>query len=144
MASCVTQRVEFECCYLIDKELNAHRYRFEVTVEGNQFRLDKGCLISFESLKKYMKQVVPDKSFLFDSSTYNIGKDIAFIMGSKGVKISSCPYILSAENICSAMSQDLQRLLDSQEPGVTVVSSTLRENTGSFVSWKPSVRTTLT
>ncbi len=142
MPSRVTQRVEFECCYLLETELNAHRYRFDVTVESDGPRRDKRYIISFQELTDCMKKVVPDKSFLFDTTTYNVGKDIAFILGSKGVKISGCPYMLSAENICSAASQDLQRLLDDKFPGVKIVSSSLKETTGSFVSWRPNVKIT--
>jgi 6-pyruvoyl-tetrahydropterin synthase len=133
----VSQVCEFECCYLIDKTLNAHRYKFEVTVECNQRSADNGYVIDFATLLDYMNWVVPKNTFLFDTTTNNIGRDVAFVMGQRGVSIQGVSFTLCAEGICSSISKALQDILDFREPGVTIVSARLRENNTSFVSWQP-------
>lgn len=140
MPSQVTHRMEFECCYLINKDVNAHRYRLEVTVEGPQRFEDFGSVIEFSKLREYVKSVVPDKSFLIDTSTENLGRDVGFMLGTRGVSVRAYSFQLSAENLCSNIGKQLQSILDSEEPGVTVVEVKLRENNDSFASWRPDVR----
>lgn len=135
MSSKVTQVCEFECCYLIGTELNAHRYKLEITVMGPQHTEDCGKVIDFSVLLKYMFDVVPDKCFLFDTSSQNIGREVAFILGQRNIKICGCFFTLSAENICNDIVHSLQDILNTKEPGVQIVSARLRETPSSFVSW---------
>lgn len=136
----VTCKIEFECCYLVDTELNAHRYQFEVTVNGRQRLQDNGTVIEFETLHHAMKEVAPRNAFLFDTSSNNVGRDIAFIMGQRGVKVVGVGFPLSAENICSHLVYELQDNLNKLNPGVTVTYAALRETPKSYVSWKPDFR----
>ncbi len=138
MASQVTQSCEFECCYLIDRSLNAHRYRIEVTVEGPQREEDYGYVIEFSKLKTYIQSVVPDGSFIFDTVSQNIGRDVAFTLGQRGVSVCGMPFHLCAESLCNYISTTLQDVLNKNEPGVTIVVSKLRENGTSYVSWRPN------
>lgn len=137
MAAQVTQVCEFECCYVVDKQLNAHRYKVEVTVDGPQREEDLGYVIEFSKLSEYLRSILPDKRFIFETVSQNIGREIAFTMGQRGIAIQGYSFILSAENILTGIVQDLQSVLDIKEPGVRVVSAKLRENTSSYVTWKP-------
>ena len=143
LASQVTQSCEFECCYLIDKSLNAHRYRLEVTVEGPQREEDYGYVMEFSKLHNYIKSVVPDGMFIFDTSSSNVGRDVAFILGQRGIPVKGLPFALCAESICNYISTSLQSILDHKEPGVNIVVSKLRENSTSYVSWRPAVSYTV-
>lgn len=131
----VSQRVEFECSYIFGTELNAHRYKFEVTVIGPQREEDNGIVIDFKSLKNYMNSVICDHAFLYQSTVENPGKTVAFILARAGVKCVGFPFMINAENMCKYFVQDLQSILNEHEPGVTVVSAKLRETNDSYTSW---------
>lgn len=132
----VTKRLEFECCYVYRKEIHAHRYKLEVTVEGPQRFDDYGVVISFDELLKYMKEIVPDKTFIY------------FVKDNDGVSISNafgdCNYPtlgfndpISAETLCKYLAFSLQDKLNILEPGINIIDLKLREDSNSFVSWKP-------
>ena len=138
MTTKVTTRAEFECCYIFDSILNAHRYRIEITVDGPQRQEDLGSVIEFSKLKKYVMTVVPNNTFIFDATCENAGRDVAFTMGKHGIKIMAVSFVLSAENICNYIVSTLQQILDLNEPGVKITNAKLRENNDSYVSWDAS------
>lgn len=134
MAIEVTQRVEFECCYIVNDELNAHRYRFEVTVNGPQREQDMGAVIDFRQLRNYMDTVCFDRKFLYSSQDMNtVVVGVANALPDKFKE--RVDFLLSAENICKELVNRIQFILDRIEPGVTVISAKLRENSESFASW---------
>lgn len=134
MAIEVTQRVEFECCYIANQELNAHRYRFEATVIGPQREQDMGAVIDFHQLQRYMRGVSYDKKFLYSSQ--DMDRVVMGVVNALPDKFKErVEFQLSAENICKDMVSRLQFALDRVEPGVTVIGAKLRENTDSFASW---------
>ncbi len=130
----VTQRIEFECCYLFYGVLEAHRCKMEVTVAGPQRFEDHGVVITYAALQDYMKQVVPDRSFVYcrsDPSGLYVGK--AFQDVNCSVKEYDFP--ISAENLCKHFAEELQDLFDVKEPGIHILDMKLREDNNSFVSW---------
>ena len=131
----VTKRLEFECCYVYRKEIHAHRYKLEVTVQGPQRFGDYGVVISFDNLLKYMKQVVPDKSFIYDTKEAS-GTYIGLAFQDYGYKAIGFDMSISAENICNYLALSLQDILDVKEPGIQIIDLKLREDSNSFVSWK--------
>ena len=130
----VTQRVEFECCYIANHELNAHRYKFEATVKGPQREHDFGTVIDFRNLRNHMQSVVWDKKFLYNKYDRDtIVKKVVSDLPDEF--LAETDVDLSAENICKLLVSRLQKVLDFQDPGVTVISAKLRETSDSFASW---------
>ena len=131
----VTKRVEFECCYLYNKQIEAHNCKLEVTVEGPQRFNDFGRVISYEDLTRYMKYVVPDKTFLYSSDDYD-GNHVAIALLDVGCRTGEYEFPISAENLCKHFADTLQDLLDKKEPGLRIIDLKLREDNNSYVSWK--------
>lgn len=132
----VTQRIEFECCYIFYGNLEAHRCKLEVTVEGPQRFQDLGVVISYEQLRNYMKQIVPDKAFVYCDRDYNYGVVIAEAFDKVNCRTKSYPFAISGENLCKHFVDELQDTLDHHEPGIRITSMKLREDNNSFVSWR--------
>lgn len=131
----VTKRVEFECCYICDRHIEAHHCKLEVTVEGPQRFNDFGRVIKYEDLTRYMKYVVPDKSFIFcDTDPDGVLVSKAFI--DVGCTALGYEFEISAENLCKHFADTLQDLFDKKEPGIQIIDLKLREDNNSFVSWK--------
>lgn len=131
----VTRRVEFECCYIYNNQIEAHRCKLEVTVEGPQRFEDFGTVISFESLRRYILSVVPDKTFLCDAND-PASKHVGDAFIDAGCRVLVCEFSISAENLCTYIAEKLQHLLNIGEPGIQIVELKLRENNDSYVSWR--------
>ena len=131
----VTKRVDFECCYLYNKQIEAHNCKLEVTVEGPQRFNDFGRVITYEDLTRYMKYVVPDKAFLYSSDDCD-GNHVASAFLDVGCRTYSYDFQISAENLCKHFADTLQDLLDKKEPGIRILDLKLREDNNSYVSWK--------
>ena len=130
----VTKRLEFECCYVYRDEIHAHRYKLEVTVQGPQRYNDYGVVLSFDELLRYMKQTVPDKTFVYyvkDAA----GTYISKAFHDYNYRTLGFEFPISAENICNHLALSLQDELDIHEPGIQIVDLKLREDNNSFVSW---------
>lgn len=135
----VTKRIEFECCYIYNKQVEAHRCKLEVTVEGPQRYYDLGRVITYEELSNYMKDVVPNHSFLYHDEDMK-SMMVALAFQQAGCKVTEYPFPISAENLCSHIAESLQTILDSKEPGIRILDLKLREDNNSYVSWKKNVQ----
>lgn len=135
----ISQRTEFECVYVSDHEINAHRYRLEVTAECPQRTVDGGIILDFKKFKKYLIDLVPDKYYIYSlvqDSTYNRdGEELARVFQSLGYLTTAYNFLLSCENLCSYFAMMLQEIFNVREPGVVVTSVKLRENSDSFAAW---------
>ena len=130
----VTQRVEFECCYIFNGEIESHRCKMEVTVEGPQRYQDHGVVITYDSLRKYMLSVVPNKSFLYSIEDVD-GVRVNKAFTDAGCRTQGYNFPLSSENLCKHFAETLQALFDTAEPGIVILNMKLREDNNSFVSW---------
>lgn len=147
----VTQRCEFECAYIMEKdlskdyilgdepdegfELNSHRYRVEASVVSSK---DSNIVVEFRKLKQYLQAVLPDKCFLSSASGERLPGELSVISGLKslGISVIDLYFPLSAENLVTYVAEQLQLLLTrAYDSCVTVVSVKLRENNDSFVEW---------
>ena len=131
----VTKRIEFECCYIQNRQIEAHRCKLEATVEGPQRFEDFGRVITYENLQKYMKAMVPDKTFLYQWHEEK-AVAVAKAFNDAGCKTLPFEFEISAENLCSYFVKSLQDILDKKEPGITILEMKLREDNNSYVSWK--------
>lgn len=147
----VTQRCEFECAYIMEKdlskdyilgdepeegfELNCHRYKVEASVMSNK---DSNIVVEFGKLKQYLQATLPDKCFLSSASGERLPGELSVISGLKslGISVIELYFPLSAENLVTYIAEQLQLLLTrAYDNCVTVVSVKLRENNDSFVEW---------
>lgn len=131
----VTKRIEFECCYIQNHQIEAHRCKLEVTVDGPQRFEDFGRVITYENLQKYLNVIVPDKTFLYqwhDEKSIAVAR--AFV--DAGCRTLPFEFEISAENLCDYFVKFLQDILDVKEPGITVLEMKFREDNNSYVSWK--------
>lgn len=139
--TCVTQRDEFNACYVMSVAgqpmLNAHHYRIEVTVSGEQRFIDHGVVIEFDALKRIVRSVLPNSSFLHYVEDHQ-NRAIFDAFMRRGVSVKSYSFPLSAENLANYFAEEIQRILDTKYPGVRVTGLKLRENSNSFVSWSLS------
>lgn len=135
----ITQKREFECCYISETGLNAHRYRIDVTVSGNQRYVDTGQVISFEQLSEYIRMAVPDKYWVYgEASSLDILNVVAAIKTCK-IPTWSLPVVsVSCEKLCERIASKLQLMLDQFEPGVIVEQVKLVENSTSYALWRRS------
>lgn len=134
----VSRKVEFECAYIADHELEAHRYQLSVSVDGPQRQQDNGYVISFEELAAIMKESVYDKTFLINTEDYTLPVDLYIVLRRCGVLVVEFHNTLCAEQICKACVNNIQDRLDKAAPGVRVISAKLVENSNSYVSWSRS------
>lgn len=134
----ISQRVRFECCYLVDSEINAHEYQFEATVKNVGEPSASGRVLNFADLKDLIEKIVPSNRFLFDTTSQNVGREVAFIIGQRGVPVSGYPFKLSAENLCRYFGERLSSSLEAHFSSIRVVAVKLRENSNSFATWTPN------
>lgn len=133
----VTQRVEFECCYLQPDRLNAHRYKVEATVFAPQRYHDTGQVIEFSELRRIMRTCVPDNAFVYCAGdTGGISSDIAVVLKRANYPTWCLSTLVTAESLCEHIATTLQDRLTFEYPGVTVQEVKLRETTDSFVVWR--------
>ena len=136
----VTQGINFECCYISDHKLNAHRYRAEVTVSGEQRYLDTGFVLEFDKFKKYLREVVPDGKFILAKYGYSGDVDEANVR-DVGVAMAKCGIMTqefteaSCEVMCEEIAHKLQQEFYLREPGIVVEEVKLRETPDSFAVW---------
>lgn len=141
--STVSQRVEFDCSYLVKNTgkygytLQGCRYLVEATVKNN-INEDSAFVIEFKQLRAHLVASVPDNAFLFYHGD-PLAQHIAAELDSIGVAVKAYSNVVSAEIICETIAMRLQSLLDSFNPGVLVVEVKLKENSDSFATYRPSV-----
>lgn len=143
MSLTVTQRVEFECGYLIElngqKQVQSHRYNLEVTVSGNQRFEDNGYVIEFETLKKILKSCVPNSKFIFTKNqdyTLPGERNIADIFDLFGYLSEQVDFRPTCENLLVWITDKIQDILDIREPGVRIENAKLRESSTSYAERK--------
>ncbi len=143
MSLTVTQRVEFECGYLIElngqKQVQSHRYNLEVTVSGNQRFEDNGYVIEFETLKKILKSCVPNNKFIFTKNQdYMLPgeRNIADIFDLFGYLSEQVNFRPTCENLLIWITDRIQDILDIREPGVRIENAKLRESSTSYAERK--------
>lgn len=143
MSLTVTQRVEFECGYLIElngqKQVQSHRYNLEVTVSGNQRFEDNGYVIEFETLKKILKSCVPNSKFIFTKNqdyTLPGERNIADIFDLFGYLSEQVDFRPTCENLLVWITDKIQDILDIREPGVRIENAKLRESPTSYAERK--------
>lgn len=135
MNATVSYRCEFESCYVQNSQLNAHRYRLEVTVDSPQRYFDHGLIIDYRTLAQYVKAVCPDNHFLIGTDSTEAEVALADSMRLCGVAVSDRPHKLSIESFCESLADELQDTLNRHEPGVRVIEVKLRETNDSFATW---------
>lgn len=135
----VTQRIEFDCGYLT-KNIGAYgytlqccRYKLEVTVDGDERFSTSGVVIDFATFKKYLTDVVPSHSFLYNTEDTH-AQTLAASMDALGIPTIPLRFAISAEKLCHYIANQLQFTLDQCEPGVRIKEVRLRENTDSFAT----------
>lgn len=134
----VTKRIEFECCYIQDKILEAHHCKLEVTVSGPQRFKDFGRIITYEKLHRYLSKVVPHKSFIYYEDDPD-GSFVASAFKSVGCKVIGYDFDISAENLCKHFAEMLQEVFNTLEPGIIINDMKFREDNNSYVCWSKHI-----
>lgn len=135
----VTQRHEFSCGYVMNKELNCKRYRIEATVGLTQEAENNGsCLIlDFGKFKQYLRSIVPDKTFLINTTEYcdkavNAWDNLQEGFTQLGCNVQFVTYPICTETLC----QDLaERLMKELPDDVLLLKVTLYEDSYSYSTW---------
>lgn len=135
MRATVSCRAEFESAYIRDNELNAHRYKVEVSVDGQDLYNETGQVIDYRTLLNYVKSIVPDRCYLVSSSSNQHELEAASAIRDCGVPVHTVPYYLSIERICQGLADELQDVLSRHYPGVRVTEVKLRETNDCFATW---------
>lgn len=135
MGATVSYRTEFEAAYIQNSELNAHRYKLEVTVGGDDRYASKQQVLDYKVLGEYVRRIVPDKHWLVSSDQSEKEKSVADMMRSFGIHVVTFPYPLCIERLCEGIAFELQDIFDRHEPGVHVTEVRLRETADSFATW---------
>ena len=134
----VSQRTEFSCSYLVPQrgfyDLNSINYKFEATVCSAAAYESTGRVISFEDLLTVIKNIIPDKAFIYDKtdSKQQAVRD-AFVLC--GVFSYAFEGEISTERLLEEISLMLVGALKAY-PGVYLKETKLRENSNSYVTWK--------
>ena len=135
MSATVSYRYEFEAAYVQNKQLNAHRYRIEVTVDGPQRYMDHSQIIDYRTLAEYVRSVCPNNQFLLGSDSTLSERELADCMRKCGVSVSNRSHPLTIESFCESIANELQDILDRHDPGVRAIEIKLRETNDSFATW---------
>lgn len=135
MSATLSYRTEFESCYIQDSELHAHRYKIEVTVDGERRYHTTGQIIDYKELATYVKSICPDKTFLTGMDSTPSEQAVAVCMKACSVPVMERPHQLTIESFCESLARELQDLLDRHAFGVRVVEVKLRETNDSYATW---------
>lgn len=137
----VTVKQDFECTYFLDTsdgniDVNAHRYRVEVTVR----RIGDVCnrIMEFYQLQDILKSILPDSKYLYSDNPGTIQYIIGQLLENTGTETSTVKFKfeLCAENICNWIANTLQDKLNVDYSSKLEVSDVvLRENSYCFVNW---------
>ena len=143
MSETVTCRIEFEMSYLMKVggkySLESHRVRFEAVVDSD--KASGQMIIRFEDLKRLMRNIIPDGAIVFSEDDVRNDlsmKRLVSIVREFSNSIIIIPTFddLSAEKILQYLTMELEKLLNSQYPDVTIVETKFRENSESYVTMK--------
>lgn len=130
----VTQRSEFECCYITNQQLNAHRYRVEVSAEVN-YNIDGSITLEFSTFKKLLDSLLPDGSYLYNlnDNIDDVSTKIAALLDSIHIPVTGYLFQITAESLCNKIARDLD--CELRNHAVVLKEVKLRENADSFVTW---------
>ena len=145
----VTRHVEFEAAHLLYGyeglcgNLHGHSYALEVTISCPEYdRMSNkfNFVVDFSVLNKILKDYVPDHSFITNMSngpetTEGKIRDVLEQVNMRIFKMENSP---SAENMTKKFAKDIQKLLESNFPGLecTVDEIKLWETTNSHATWR--------
>ena len=138
----VSQRIDFSCSYVVNLgnnvyQLNSHYYKFEATVANLENYDENGRVISFETLKRIMEQIVPDEMYLYNDSDIN-QVVISISFAACGFTCYNFDEEVSTERILNYISLTLVDELKKYK-NLYLKETKLRENNNSYVSWKQEV-----
>lgn len=138
----VTQRSDFECCYIMkmhdELQIHSHHYKIEISVSGDQRMEDNGVILEFSQFKSILDSVLPDHMFIFNSdSNSNCIEEVnvANAMVCNRIPVKELEFSPSAENLVNYIVNEFQWKLNTIFPGVVVVDAKLRESNDSFAQW---------
>ncbi len=128
----VTQRIEFECCYITNNVLNAHRYRLEASA-ASTYDAENGASLYFQDFKQAIADAVPDGTYIYNSadSINSTAVKVASLLDSAYIPVVGYPFMITAESLCDQIAADIQHNL----PQYRLVEVKLRETADSFVTW---------
>ena len=137
----VTVKQEFECAYFLESEdkkvdINAHRYRIEVSVRRTGGVYNR--IVEFSELQNLLKSVLPDRKYLYTDDPGTVSYIIGQLLETKDVSKSAVKlkFELCAENLCNWIVNELQSKLDLQYgKKLEVTDAVLRENSQCYVNW---------
>lgn len=140
----VTVRRDFECMYIVDRsksdpdnpiELNAHRYRFEVSVTRYETANDP-VVVEFSDLQTILGSMLPDGYYIYNPKGTGVPTIVGTILKNAKADCKEVDFELCAENICTWLVIELQKLLDKYYPSLLrITDAILRENSQCYVSW---------
>lgn len=143
----ITQRVRFSCAYILKyssfSELNSHDYVFECTLIQQHAIQDNRAsrynrILNFEDLQSIMMRSVPDKTFIYTNFMDDKGMEMVNSIKRYGVPCECYDEIISTESILGNISLILVGNLRKEFGDQYSIKETkLRENTNSYVTWKP-------
>lgn len=143
MSTVVTQRAEFEACYLMPVagqpwQLNVHNYKVEVSVKASDSDPDTHVGIEFSDLKRILTDVIPDGKFLYNinAALDSPEREIAGVFVKYAIPTRSYPFTISAENLVKQIAEDVQERLYALLYDACVAEVKLRETSQSFVTWR--------
>ena len=132
----VTQRLEFECCYITNNILNAHRYKVEVSAEV-QYELDGHVIFDFSQFKKILEAIVPDGTYIYNKADTidSPAMAVARTLDQAQIPILGYGFQITAESLCNQIAYDFERAVQCGQLPVVLKEVKLRENAESFVTW---------
>ena len=88
----VTVKQEFECAYFLESEdkkvdINAHRYRIEVSVRRTGGVYNR--IVEFSELQNLLKSVLPDRKYLYTDDPGTVSYIIGQLLETKDVSKSA-------------------------------------------------------
>ena len=136
----ITQRVEFECCYITNNVLNAHRYKLEASVDA-RCPMDGAVSIDFREFKELLNGIVPDQTYVYYryESPDACAVKVADILKASNISVLSCPFVITAEGLCNNIAESLLKVIELRKLPIALRELKLRENNESYVTWASRV-----
>lgn len=139
MSVTVSYKTEFELAYVQDRELQAHRYKVEVTVDSLAGVRSDGEVIDYKILADHLKSILPRDGIMVNSNPTDPERAIASAFIQYGVRVYQLDNErISVENLCQYISTALQSQLNRFENGIRVIQVNLRETADAYATWRRS------
>lgn len=132
----ITQRIEFECCYITNNTLNAHRYKVEASAEV-RYDLDGHVVFDFREFKRILDAIVPDGTYIYNfSDAIDMPSiSVAAILDKAQIPVLGYGFQITAESLCNQIAYDFERAIEVDKLPIVLKEIKLRENAESFVTW---------